>query len=496
MLPRGLLLLCVAGAAFPTTYYVDSARGDDAALGTSPASAWRSIEKVNNARLLPGDRVLLRSGSRWSGQLTIRSSGAAGKPLVIDRYGRGPLPRIDAEGRTENAVFLHNVEHVELRNLELTNTGAEVAVRRGAYVLLDDFGPARGIVLSGLYVHDVNGTQKEKGNGGIILRNQGEKRPTRFEGLLVEKNIVWKVDRSGILLHSYYWARERWHPNLNVVVRDNFVQDTGGDGIVVWACDGALVEHNVSYDANRRADSYNAGIWPWSSDNTLLQLNESAFTRTAKDGHGFDSDYNSRNTIFQYNYGHDNEGGFILICNDGGHPPKFNIGTMGTIVRYNISRNDRERIFDLNGPTENTQIHDNAIYVGKNLSVQMMILGNWKGWAKDAVFRNNHFHVEGSAAYGHQAIRDPQGRHQLAPGYGQARGIVFEGNRYYGTHVHRPADAKAIVDAAVQPPAIPWQAPQFDPSRPQGFDAFLAAHRQWMHALFQKQFGRTPSLVR
>jgi hypothetical protein len=65
---------------------------------------------------------------------------------------------------------------------------------------------------------------------------------------------------------------------------------------------------------NRRANAYNAGIWPWSTDNTLLQLNEAARTHTTLDGQGFDADYNSRNTLFQYNYSHDHEGGFMLIC--------------------------------------------------------------------------------------------------------------------------------------------------------------------------------------
>ena len=86
---------------------------------------------------------------------------------------------------------------------------------------------------------------------------------------------------------------------------------------------------------------YNAGIWPWSTDNSLFQLNEAAFTRTTQDGQGFDSDYNSSNTKFQYNYSHDNEGGFLLICSPVKRNQEDNIGNSGTVVRYNISRNDR-----------------------------------------------------------------------------------------------------------------------------------------------------------
>src|ERR1035441_3565532 len=70
----------------------------------------------------------------------------------------------------------------------------------------------------------------------------------------------------------------------------------GGDGIVPWATDRALIEHNIALYCNHRAGSFNAGIWPWSTDNSIFQLNEAAFTQTTKDGEGFDSDYNSRNT--------------------------------------------------------------------------------------------------------------------------------------------------------------------------------------------------------
>ena len=158
-----------------------------------------------------------------------------------------------------------------------------------------------------------------------------------------------------------------------MVIRDNFVDDIGGDGIVPWATDGVLVEHNIARNCNRRASSYNAGIWPWSTDNSLFQLNEAAFTRTTLDGQGFDSDYNSRNTLFQYNYSHDNEGGFMLICTPGKRNQEENVGNIGTVVRYNISRNDRARIFHLSG-AEQTTVEDNAIYVGPGLDVQMLLV--------------------------------------------------------------------------------------------------------------------------
>ena len=68
-----LLLLCLlfaTGASAAQTYYVDSASGDDAWLGTLPDpqsgnGPWRSIAKVNVSPFLPGDSVLFKCGGIW-----------------------------------------------------------------------------------------------------------------------------------------------------------------------------------------------------------------------------------------------------------------------------------------------------------------------------------------------------------------------------------------------------------------------------------------------
>jgi hypothetical protein len=491
---RWILLLAAVSSLEAATYYVDSATGDDGNSGTAAGRPWKSLAKVNATDFRPGDRILFNSGSAWLGQLAPKSSGAAGAPIILDRYGKGPQPRIDGGGKVEDAVRLYNVQHIELHNLEITNQGEGEAARRGVHIFLDNFGDAGHIVVAGLYVHDVNGTNKRKDNGGIVFRTAGAKTPSRFLGLTIERNIVWKVDRSAIVAQSYHSSRTRWNPSLNVVIRDNFVDDIGGDGIVPWATDGVVVEHNIARNCNRRAASYNAGIWPWSTDNSLFQLNEASLTRTTLDGEGFDSDFNSRNTLFQYNYSHDNEGGFMLICTPGKRNPKDNVGNLGTLVRYNISRNDRTRVFQLVG-AEQTTVHDNAIYTGPGIDVQMMITTNWDGWADGAIFRNNTFHVEGTARYGHEIARR-QGDYDIGPGWGPAKNIVFEGNRYIGRNIDRPEDPKGVVEESAKPPNLDWNAPQMDPSKPEGFDAFLARHRQWMMRLFERQFGKPVKLGR
>ncbi len=68
-------------AATGTTYYVDAASGNDAAAGTTSATAWRTLGKVDATTFAPGDRILLHAGQKWTGQLWPKGSGADGQPI-------------------------------------------------------------------------------------------------------------------------------------------------------------------------------------------------------------------------------------------------------------------------------------------------------------------------------------------------------------------------------------------------------------------------------
>ena len=89
-----LLALCLfaASSALGATYYLDSAGGDDANDGTAETSAWRTLGRINATTFAPGDRILLKAGSSWTGHLWPKGSGAPGKPIVIGSYGEGPHP--------------------------------------------------------------------------------------------------------------------------------------------------------------------------------------------------------------------------------------------------------------------------------------------------------------------------------------------------------------------------------------------------------------------
>ena len=427
-----------------TDYYADSASGNDANTGTAPESAWKTLNKINAARFRSGDQILLHSGSAWRGQLWPKGSGEPGHPIKMGMYGGGVKPVINGDGLAEDAVLLKNQEYWEIENLEITNTGATRAIRRGVHVAVENFGEAHHIYLRSLTIHDVNGIDTEKTNGGINYTSAGNQRPSRFVDLRIEGNEINHVDRSGIFGWSDRWQRSKWYPSLGVVVRGNILTDIGGDGIVVVATDGALVEHNVVGHANQRSEGYNVAIWPWSADNTVIQYNEAYGTKGERDGEGFDSDWNSRNTVIQYNYSHENDGGFLLICDEGGHGTEESVGNSGTIVRYNISQNDRVRGINVAGPVKGSLIYNNTIYVGNHDRVNLLLQSDWHGWASGILLYNNIFYVAGNAQFSHALSRALSGEYTTAPGFGDSTRTEFDSNLYFG-NLHPPSDAHAVI---------------------------------------------------
>lgn len=87
-----------------TTYYVDTS-GSDAAAGTSAATAWKTIGKVNTASASFSVNTIVRfkRGQTFSGTITPGASGSSGNPIIYATYGTGANPKIS--GLTDLLVW-------------------------------------------------------------------------------------------------------------------------------------------------------------------------------------------------------------------------------------------------------------------------------------------------------------------------------------------------------------------------------------------------------
>ena len=428
------------------TYYV-ACDGSDSNDGLSPTTPWQTLSKVNSVTFGPGDTVLFKGGCTWYGALAPRGSGTASDRLVFGAYGTG-RPHIHADGNTD-AVLLENMSYVTFQDFEVSNPAIDInRYARGIHILASQPGVFAGITISNTYIHDVDGyvyPRSSRGLNGAIFWDSTDG-SGRFDDLLIEGNEIRNITTRGITGNqsSANWTTGKL--NTNVVIRNNLIDNTGCDAIRVVATDGALVEHNTIYRTGANTRGYEAefiaAAFPQQSNNTTWQYNEIAYTASTApstgdlDSQAFDIDWGCGGKhIFQYNYSHDNAGGFFLfmggIVNDNAKVPFEK-----AIVRYNISQNDgadpmllsdgstMPRLFELHnfaGETYNIEIYNNVFYYDR---------GSFHIQLKGTTFNNVRF--TNNIFYG------PAGTYPTNGGQ-----LVYDNNLYYG-HAAPSADVHAI----------------------------------------------------
>lgn len=92
--------------SYGTTYYLDASIGKTDGDGLTPANAFDSLEDINAKTFQPGDQILIKAGTQYTGTLWPKGSGCEGYPIVIDMYGEGDKPLIDGNG----AYFMPQVK--------------------------------------------------------------------------------------------------------------------------------------------------------------------------------------------------------------------------------------------------------------------------------------------------------------------------------------------------------------------------------------------------
>lgn len=447
---------CAVAGCMPlsaTNYYIDSSRGSDGNGGTAPSSAWKSFANLGDVTLVAGDSVLLRGGTSYAAPFEITGQGRKRRPVVVGRWGEGDDPRIVGDGSAQYAVRVFNSDWLVVQDLDITNRGSARKGRRtGVKIECRDHGLSQGVTVRRLTVHDVNGElTRDKGEGsGILVESVADKVPTAFDRLLIEDCVISRCERNGINFRANT-DRRHWFPNRGVVIRGNLIDEVPGDGIVPIGCDGAVVEYNLMRNSPRTLTGREAaaGFWPGNCDNSILRYNEVSDCKAPWDAQGFDADFNCLNTTIEYNYSHDNEGGFLLVCNPG--PGVYDmtgkLGNEGTVVRYNISVNDGLRpvpsrqgvyspIIHVGGTSNNTEISHNILHANANpvkgMDNCMIASDSWGGFSDDTRYLSNVFYAAVPYTFRFsKSTRD-----------------LFRGNYYIGEFSGRPDDSEGRYDSA------------------------------------------------
>ncbi|GAA4302362.1 right-handed parallel beta-helix repeat-containing protein [Aestuariibaculum suncheonense] len=94
------ILTLFSAVLHATEYYVDATLGNDSNNGTSDATPWKTLNKVNNSSsgFMPGDVIFFKRGEIWNGERLFSNfhpSGSSANPITYSAYGTGEKPIID-----------------------------------------------------------------------------------------------------------------------------------------------------------------------------------------------------------------------------------------------------------------------------------------------------------------------------------------------------------------------------------------------------------------
>jgi Right handed beta helix region len=128
--------------ATPSTFYV-APNGRDRANGRSIKTAWRTVARVNRAKLAPGDTVLFRGRAVWNETLEPSTDGRAGAPIKFGAFGGGRAVLDGAKSSGFAGIQVEARSFLTFSDLELRAWSAE-----GIYV-----EGARDVTFTNLDIH-------------------------------------------------------------------------------------------------------------------------------------------------------------------------------------------------------------------------------------------------------------------------------------------------------------------------------------------------------
>lgn len=417
----------------PTITYFVSPSGSDDATGMSPIDPWKSINKVNNTILKPGDEVLFEGGKEFYGNLYLDEQDANNhmEPVIISSYGTG---KATLKAGNSFGIFAYNTAGISIDNLIIAGSGMTTNSDSGILFYNDKSDNVKldGISITNTEVFGFKKSGIEIGawKDGSVNNNSG------YQNVLIENNKVHDILDKGISSYGNFSSSKTGYAHSNIIVRScevfNIKGDPGitdkhtGNGIVLSDVQNSVIEYCTAYNSgsgNTNSSGGPVGIWYWDADQVTIQYNEVyGIQSTTKDGGGFDLDGGVTNGLMQYNYSHDNVGAGYLIGQFTGARPMSNI-----TVRYNISENDASTnggsVYLFNGGSsasmKDIYVYNNTLFLtekSSNTSSAAIKLLNWKPINDNINFFNNILSVHNGA----ELISVPAGY-----------SANFKGNLYY-----------------------------------------------------------------
>ena len=411
--------------SYGTTYYLDASIGKTDGDGLTPANAFDSLEDINAKTFQPGDQILIKAGTQYTGTLWPKGSGCEGYPIVIDMYGQGDKPLIDGNGayfmpqvkdwqgpftgetgdQIGAAVYLYNQEYIEINNLEVKNQGDNVnRDRSGIRVEGYDYGVIDHIYIRNCYVHDVRGYNGQDDIYPVVPTNP-DGSPT--DGFTDEDqtnpnttNTFWgarTTHRTGGINFVTYTARLPESKNEfnvpvqeldetkqittfnDILIENNTVENCQANGITTTNVKGTLDDvafrhTNVVIRGNDIHNVTRSGIIPIYTNGVLVEYNKVDTFQSTYEGYGCGIWCDRANgMVFQYNE----------VCNgvNGNDSMAFNLDDMTRdgVIQYNYTHDNygggymlhvRQNSYNRNNTIRfNLSVNDSGVFTAHNAQI-------------------------------------------------------------------------------------------------------------------------------
>ena len=417
-------------------YYMSNSTGNDANQGTIEAP-WKTISKLNNTPLNPGDSIFFKKGDRFDGHFEINYSGNVTLPIVITSYGTGDQPIITGEvgtaggGDYQEAIYVENQDNLVFEDIEVNNerltdrTGVSQEDAYGIYIFNSSNEVKSNFTFRNVTFKNVYATKPvldpDSFNGLEVAavriestKNTSAGQEKNIENVLMENCYFSNLQRLGVHIKhlgaNTGIGNDAINCNKNLVFRNNEFHNLGGTCILPIRTYNCLIENNIfdrpGDNSDPRMPNRGSSVWTWRCFNTVIQYNQCLHIRGYLDSHGVHIDHENVDTFVQYNYMEDCEGGFVEILG----------GNVNAVYRFNVSVNDgwRENPNWINSnhtlwinevvpngthQSDYNYIYNNTIYIDKPYATAIDMDG------KNIFVYNNIFHTSNGGNIGGKQVK-------------------------------------------------------------------------------------------
>lgn len=349
-------------------YFFDSESTDGDGTKEKPYS---SLSKISDISFKPGTKIFLKKNSVFKEKFSLKNlNGEKDNPIIFTSYGdKGDKPKIvGKETLDKGIVYISNCSNILFQNMEIYSEIKEESAAKGILVELsneestEEAKTYHNITLKNLYIHDIYGfsdkenqgmAMKSKLTGGIHLWSSDGN--ARIDGFNVLNSKIENVTNVGIATWykvvgtrvskvSPYDDDFEKYAHTNVTISNNEISYIGKNAAFLRNIKGGKFDHNVVHDTAIICNAGNQIVTSY-VDDIVIEYNEGYNNKASlradgkvQDGAMLDSDLQTKNVIFQYNYSHNNSFGLYISCDGTSKNDKG--ASDNVILRYNVSIND------------------------------------------------------------------------------------------------------------------------------------------------------------